>query len=354
MNNDPTPPPAAVLPPDDTTTPAPSAPVGDHGRAREECALSPAQKRFSAQINKKLEFIGELTSHLNMLACVELCVVYYMDCSLFRLLLRGVNQMVFLTPRPAALQVDMIVHRPFTYAIFGPNILCMLLHMFTARSEAGETMRGYLHGGIIIDLIGQKGPTSKLHLVFLDCLILMLQCVMLAAVVERERLSKVMKAYATPNVAGNSTRAPVPTMQDHDAEELGVVRDAETENGDIELQPLPSLTNPDSIPTSPEPALDIEDNDHTHLLAEPPPREERGDGLDTFWSGRVIIADFHVLRVIRRHWLDYGLMNRDSTGAALQNVGFRAEVAALAANRGLRLNPATQQRFQRDVDALTN
>src|SRR3954469_4316676 len=105
----------------------------------------------------------------NSTMCYLLMRIY--SCSLFRLLLRAVNQMMFLSPKPQFIPTAPI-HRPYIGAIFAPNIICILLHILTARSEAGEAMRGYLHGGVIIDLIGQKGPTSKFHLVVLDLLVL--------------------------------------------------------------------------------------------------------------------------------------------------------------------------------------
>jgi hypothetical protein len=107
-------------------------------------------------------------------------------------------QLIFLTPKPASVPGVAPTHRPWVYVILGPNLICMLLHIFTSRSEAGEAMRGYLHGGIIVDLIGYKGPTSKIHLLLLDILVLALQCFMLAVVMEKDRLSTVMKAYTSP------------------------------------------------------------------------------------------------------------------------------------------------------------
>ena len=84
-------------------------------------------------------------------------------------------------------------------------------------------MRGYLHGGVIIDLIGQKGPTSKFHLVLLDLLVLGLQCFMLAVHVERERLSAVNDALTStvPTAAMDVPREAVVSAQNLDAEERG-------------------------------------------------------------------------------------------------------------------------------------
>jgi len=126
--------------------------------------------------------------------------------------------MMFLTPKPNFIP-PMPQHRPYIGAIFGPNIICLFLHLFTARSEAGEAMRGYLHGGVIIDLIGQKGPTSKFHLVVLDVLVLALQCFMLSVHVERERLAAIMSALVQGTPA-DQPRVEAVASQDHDAEEV--------------------------------------------------------------------------------------------------------------------------------------
>jgi hypothetical protein len=269
------------------------------------------------------------------------------SCSFFRLFIRVINQMMFLTPKPAFIPPSPL-HRPYIGAIFGPNIICILLHIFTARSEAGEAMRGYLHGGVIVDLIGQKGPSSKVHLVLLDLLVLGLQCFMLAVHVERERLSAIQSSMLSSSPPTDTQpRAVVVSAQDHDAEERGVMRDGFTTNGDIELQNLAPRDDGPSATTNEE--VDEERNEERErLLAEPLPRQEKDDDypLDIFWSGTAVVADFHVLHNLKRQWADYG----NATESAIQTVGFNTEFAAVMANR--RLNAATQ-RFQRGVESLT-
>ncbi|KAH6709626.1 hypothetical protein BKA61DRAFT_454004, partial [Leptodontidium sp. MPI-SDFR-AT-0119] len=305
---------------------------------------SPAKKRALAQTKKKFEFINNLTLHLDILIYAELCILYYMDCSLFRLLLRAVNQMMFLSPKPQFIPAAPI-HRPYIGAIFGPNIICILLHILTARSEAGEAMRGYLHGGVIIDLIGQKGPTSKFHLVLLDLLVLGLQCFMLAVHVERERLIAVKDALSStvPTAGTDVPREAVVSAQNLDAEERGQRGDAiVTSEGDMEMQPMmPQNDGPSSLRNEVD---DERNEERERLLAEPPaPQEEADDGtLDILWSGSAIVADFHVMHTLRRQWLDYG----NATESAIQTVGFSAELAAVTASR--RMN-AAGARFQRDV-----
>jgi len=245
--------------------------------------------------------------------------------------------MVFLTPKPNFIP-PLPQHRPYVPAIFVPNVICMLLHIFTARSEAGEAMRGYLHGGIIIDLIGQKGPTSKLHLLLLDFMILGLQCFMLAVHVERERLAAALAAFLKPST--DEPRVEVISAQDQDAEERGELREGRS---DTEMQQMGSQADGPSTDRPGDVGLE-----RARLLDEPPPREDIEDDdnpLDMYWSGTAIIADFHILHTLRRQWEDRG----NASASALQTVGFSAEFAAVTANR--RFNAASE-RLQRGVESL--
>jgi len=129
-------------------------------------------------------------------------------------------------------------HRPYIGAIFGPNIICMFLHIFTARSEAGEAMRGYLHGGVIIDLIGQKGPTSKLHLVILDIFGSGAAMLHASCACGKGEACCCAGCACVPTPAVDQPRVEVVSAQDHDAEERGVMREGVSSNGDIELRPM--------------------------------------------------------------------------------------------------------------------
>jgi len=204
-------------------------------------------------------------------------------------------------------------------------------------------MRGYLHGGVIIDLIGQKGASSKFQLVVLDLLVLGLQCFMLAVHVEKERLGLVMKGFTMPRVEREVV--PVEESQDMDAEERGVIRDnitASSASEGIELQPFHQPSTPQA-----ESSLSSE---HEDLLAEPVPHsseeETEIEAVEIFWSGTAVLADFHILENLRRQWHDYG----NATESALQTMGFSAEFAAVTATT--RINAASA-RWQRSVEGLS-
>jgi len=343
MNNDSSPSSAANLPPASNSHQPSTDLAGDTvvSQERQENAQTPAQKRAQSQTKKKYEFVNNLMTNLDVLIYAELCILYYMDCSLFRLLIRALAQMMFLSPKPNFIP-PMPQHRPYVPAIFVPNFMCILLHIFTARSEAGEAMRGYLHGGIIIDLIGQKGPTSKLHVVLLDLLVLALQCLMLAVHVERERLASALTAFLKPGTEAGLPRMGVVTSQNHDAEERGIMRNGITDNGDIEMQTMNSrIDGPSSRDNE---AISEIDQERSRLLDEPPPQEQLEDDdhpLDLFWAGTGTVADFHILDTLRRQQDDYG----NASASALQTVGFSAELA----NRRI---AAAHQRFQRGVESL--
>lgn len=235
--------------------------------------------------------------------------------------------MIFFTPKPAFIR-PAPQQRPYIGAIFIPGVTCMLLHIFTARSEASEAMRGYLHGGVIIDLIGQKGPTSKVHLILLDILLLVLQCFMLSVRVEEDRLQTILTVLSR----SSSKMADLTLIQDYDAEERGIIRDEIVAGNNLELEQIagPSSSNSHDQEIS---NMEIEsESESTSQLT-----QEDDEALELFWSGMASVCDFHILHNLKKQWRDYG----NATGSALQTVGYSAELAAITANR--RISAATTQ-----------
>lgn len=256
------------------------------------------------------------------------------SCSLFRFLLRVLPQMAFLTPKPNFV-TPLPPNHQYLGAILIPNLLCVLLHIFTARPEAGEVMRGYLYGGVIIDLIGYKGPTSKLHLLALDVLVLALQCFMLTVYLEMQMVSVVLAALKRHPTAGTEPRVEVVPAQDHDAEEQGII-----ETGII------APHDESSTVTEPETA---EHYVREQILEDLPPPDDAAQEnmMGMMWSGSAILADFHVIHTIRREWAQY--RRASASGSTLQSMGLGPDFAAFRADP--RLN-AVSRRFQRNVEAL--
>jgi hypothetical protein len=181
-------------------------------------------------------------------------------------------------------------------ALLSSNALCLLLHIWLSAPSAGEVTRGYLHGGLAMDFIGQAGPTNKLYLVLLDLLIVFLQLTHMAAFMVQSRLKE---ASAPPTVNAIEAEAierqqpPPRPGQDLDAEERGVIRSEEQQ--DIEMQTL----NPPgtAAATSADPSSTAESSEREALLAPEAPRTDAYI-FDAFHSGQIVIADLDLRRRI--------------------------------------------------------
>ncbi|ETS86601.1 hypothetical protein PFICI_00429 [Pestalotiopsis fici W106-1] len=279
-------------------------------------------KKEKAGMAKKLAFLIHLLTSLDLLIYAELCVLYYMDCSFFRLLIRWIPHWLFLSVK---LEIAIIPY--FNYpigAIIGPNVFCMFLHLVTSLPQASEISRGYLHGGVLVDFVGQKAPTSKFSLLLVDLVVLCLQCLMLSVNLEKDRIKKILNPPRQPEgSAGTAAAAATNPNQDHDHEERGVLREGPNidELDGIEMQTFGS----DGAET-------------TSLLRQ---RDSNQEGLrDILASGNAILADFHVRTALRRAWTDRGNTSEAAAAYTLQNVSYNATLAALAAQRRARLAAA--------------
>ncbi|PWY92742.1 DUF1746-domain-containing protein [Aspergillus heteromorphus CBS 117.55] len=263
-----------------------------------------AERLKKVQTAAKVAFIDRLLRDLDILIYCELSALYYMDCSIILFAIRAIVQLIFFTPK--APPFDPTRNQPFVAAILGSNLLCMIFHKFFTRAEAGEATRGYLHGGLLIDFIGQKAPVSLARLLSLDLLILVLDLIMLGLVVERvktvepatARVAALEPVETSPSADGDGDG------QDHDLEERGMrhARSASaqaTENG-IELGELDSR----GMETEMETETDVELEERTQLLADPtegaPARDTHP--MDPFVSGQTVIMDVGLLNVIRDQW----------------------------------------------------
>jgi hypothetical protein len=241
---------------------------------------------------------------------------------------------MFLTPKPDTFPLIMPASRTLVLSIFLPNILCALLHMFTSLPEAAEGARGYLHGGVMVDFIGQTAPKSKLSLLLLDLGLLLLQCLMLAIHSEREKLRSVVRSAKSrsdsetePNASTNldGSAAEPPTIQDHDREERGVTNSTRelpvAENGDIELQPISQRAGHGQEGSAEE----------RHLLTSRPSSQTRNamQLSEMLNSGNAILGEFHIMNTIRTATTDY----QGAAAHSLQTLGYTTAIAALTAQR---------------------
>lgn len=283
--------------------------------------------------------------------------------------MRSLVQYMYLTPKPEDFLKLMPAPRPQIYTILGSNIICMLFHLIFALPEATETMRGYLHGGVIIDFIGQKAPTSKIGLLLLDGLVLLLQCVMCAIWLEKDRLKKIeitlrsvaaggfpksVPATGPPGVVGTTTTtaataADVTSRQDLDAEERGVLRDdplGADETNDIELQPLMNERSSPSNGGGTGGHLEARYQRMIRFSGGSDPRDEGADRpslLDVLMSGNGLLANLNVVRSVRTLGAE-GASAADTAGYPLRLSGYTSTFAALAAESQATLERRARQR----------
>lgn len=188
-------------------------------------------------------------------------------------------------------------------------------------------MRGYLHGGILIDFVGQEGPISKTRLVFLDFLTLALQLLMLAAFLERQKQKAPASSPEPTSTTGPGENAGSAEGQDHDLEERGILGSDPTTSEDIELQPLTTSV----VRTGGD-----EDGERDELLSESQHhdvQDSTNHPLDAFYTGEQIVADLHILDSIRGQWWQSG-----GTSTSDSSSSTAAMAASLAGRRlGVRL-----------------
>ncbi|OQE29745.1 hypothetical protein PENSTE_c002G02308 [Penicillium steckii] len=267
----------------DSTEPGPLPASGQKSRAKK------------LQSTAKVAFIDRLLRDLDILIYCELSALYYMDCSILLFALRAIVELIFFTPK--APPFDPTRNQPFIGAIIASNLFCMFFHAFIIRPQAGEDTRGYLHGGIFIDFIGQT-PVSVLRLILFDTLIFLIDLIMLGLIIERVKTVGASTPATTSTEQTTSTSNSTQSEgQDHDAEERGMVRGTE-EDGEEQS---------DTTTSSPIAEHDDYVNDErTTLLAEPGEsssvQTRDGHPLDTFSAGQAVIVEMGLLTTIRDQW----------------------------------------------------
>jgi len=220
------------------------------------------------------------------------------SCSILLFLLRVIIQLIFFTPK--ASPFDPTRNQPYIGAIFTSNIFCMIFHAFFTRPEIDETTRGYLHGGLFIDFIGQKGPVSVGRLISFDLLVMVFDFVMLGLVIERVRtVNSTSQSQSQSEETG--AEAETETRQDHDSEERGVLRGQNRDDG-IELDELVCSEHTPS--TQPQNPNITDDDERTNLLAEPSSnaRTKPTHPLDIFSSGEYMLMDLGLIDIICDQW----------------------------------------------------
>ena len=197
----------------------------------------------------------------------------------------------------------------------------MFLHAVFNPPVAGEATHGYLHGGMLIDFVGQASPVSKMRLLSLDVLSLMLQILIMTVTVEKQGLTGANRASQNTDslvsmLDGLRNQA---IGQNHDLEERGVLASAETVDGaGIELSDMRSQRQGR---TGGE-----EDGERDELGGNKPYEVERDEHpLDIFYTGEYIVLRIPVLDHMRVQWQTRGLVsnsaNQASTASGIRGAG---------------------------------
>jgi hypothetical protein len=290
--------------------------------------LAERRKKNRQMFNRKRgELLDDLLRTLDILIYAELSTIYYMDCSFLRFLFRVFVQFMFLTLKQPPFP-EHPGNRPVIAPLITSNLICLLFHLFSSAPEAGETTRGYLHGGLAMDFIGQKGPSSKVHLIILDLLVVTLQFTHMAAMMARKRSRNAANVNAPPAVSVNpqpvSSAPPAGVQQqDIESEERGVHRaDLGT---DIEMQTLNA-----SGSTAPESSAS------DTLAATTAPRSD-AHIFDAFNSGQIVLADLELWKHMKEQWHMVKDLRANADTSQYQTDNLRAELAG----RFLRLRMGT-------------
>ncbi|KZM19629.1 uncharacterized protein EKO05_0004066 [Ascochyta rabiei] len=167
------------------------------------------ERRLDAK-RKRIRMLGDLLRELDLVVYMELLALYHLDCSFFWFALRALAHGSLLTPvSDPTMQRPPDEPRPFLPVVTGLFAVNFLLHMLYPAPSAGEDTRGYLHGGLMIDFIGQQGPTSKWKLGGLDLCILVLQLIMVSAHAKRRDLKTQFKRISAGEApSSNAADAP--------------------------------------------------------------------------------------------------------------------------------------------------
>ncbi|KAM4059626.1 hypothetical protein HRG_002744 [Hirsutella rhossiliensis] len=284
-----------------------------------------SKKKRNPGLAKKLGFITHLLKTLDLVIFAELSALYYMECSLFRFVVRSAGQYMYLTPKDESFPFLMPATRVHVLLVLIPNIICMASHLFGSLPVGPDFHRGYQHGGLIIDFIGQRPPTWRLYYFLADVVILVVQCFMLTVHTEREHLRAALKTFRPvfPVVEDTTARS----TEDLDAEERGVLRNGSEvvhdETDGIDLHPL-------GQPRDGGEGSGMRGDDLAPLLPDAASGVAPGTPLsDIMTSGNAILGEYHVL-----HSMLSATMGFERTAAhSLQTISYGATMAALQARQ---------------------
>lgn len=244
---------------------------------------------------------------------------------------------MYLTPKDESFPFLMPASRVHVLLVVVPNLMCIFLHLFTTVPQGPDFHRGYQHGGLIIDFVGQRPATYKLYYLLVDLAIFAIQCLMLAIHTQREHLRVKLKTFRPilPELAAEMEQA-VRSMQDLDAEERGVSLHAESsiatdagttnvdENGDVEMQDMNGSTD-----TAAQASGTQRQQSRTLLRRSTSEDTPRAHLLDVMNSGTAILGNYNII-----HSVTSAAGDLERTAAhSLRTISYGATLATLQARR---------------------
>ncbi|KAL5614609.1 hypothetical protein BROUX41_004708 [Berkeleyomyces rouxiae] len=265
--------------------------TGSRSRSFRGQGRKKSTKKPSPALVKKLQFITNILANLDSLVYVQLATLYYMECSLFLLLPRMAAHYTYLTPQPDNLNISTAAPANLLGIII-PNTLAMIWHLLVALPAAPETTRGYFHGGIIIDFIGQKPPATRLVLLALDLFILILQLIMLAVHLDRDNLrTQIDPKRISPLMLLNL----ITVARALDQAERGVLpTDSLVAGSSVEERPQTA-----SAPSSPG---DLVSEDGSDLLSRTTSETTmQPDQLDELFSGTAVVGEYNLVSTFKKY-----------------------------------------------------
>lgn len=241
---------------------------------------------------------------------------------MLRFLIRALAHYAFLTPKPDLFPIAMPAHPSHVVSILLPNIICIICHLFMSLPTGTEASRGYLHGGILIDFIGQTPPKSRLFLLALDAGILVLQCLMLAVHSQREALRETVKPHRGFDFLPELRRQMRAQARDEEerARRREEAQDEATGDGnDIEM----------GVVEAEGPGNEEGQEERNLLLGNEPPstsatRKQLGE---IYSSGNAVLGEFHLLQTMRLASTDYSA----AAAHSIRTLGYTATLAAVLA-----------------------
>lgn len=177
--------------------------------------------------------------------------------------------------------------KPFLPLILFSFTVNFLLHQLYPAPMAGEDTRGYLHGGLMIDFIGQQGPTSKWKLGALDMCILLLQLVMVSVHVKRRELKRKLAKISAGSTTTTATDGATSDADDDTAQATANENAAREQDPDDEERGV--LHRTDTLSD-----IGIDPDEEDALLSS---SSEAGhpDALDILTSGQCAIGEFSLI-----------------------------------------------------------